>query len=68
MDALGGVVGNQLGGGVVGVQLDLVNGGNGLAAWVVEEDLKVLDSEVGDTDVLGLAGGRELLHLLPMQG
>lgn len=66
MDALGGVVGDQLGGGVVGVQLDLVDGGHDLGAGVVEELLEVLDAEVGDTDVAHLAGGRELLHFLPV--
>lgn len=65
MDALGGVVGNQLGGGVVGVQLNLVDGGDDLGGGVVEELLQVLDAEVGDTDVAHLASGRELLHLLP---
>jgi hypothetical protein len=67
VDALGGVVGNQLGGGVVGVQLDLVNSGDDLGGRVVEEDLEVLDAEVGDTDVADLASGRELLHLLPIK-
>jgi len=66
VDALGGVIGNQLGRGVVGVQLDLVNGGNDLGAGVVQEDLEVLDTEVGDTNVADLAGSRKLLHLLPI--
>lgn len=66
VDALGHVVGNQLRRGVVGVQLDLVDGGGDLAARVVQELLEVLDSEVGDTDVPDLAGGRQLLHLLPV--
>lgn len=65
MDALGSGVRNQLGRGVVGVQLDLVDGGNDLAARVVQELLKVLDTEVGDADVLDPAGGREFLDLLP---
>ena len=65
VDALGGVVGNQLGGGVVGVQLDLVYGWDDLGGGVVEEDLEVLDAEVGDSDVADLAGGGELLHFLP---
>ena len=67
VDALGGAVGDQLGRGVVGVQLDLVNGGNSLAARVVQELLEVLDAEVGDTNVLNLAGGRELLEFLPAE-
>lgn len=66
MDALGGVVGDQLGRGVVGVQLNLVDGGDNLGAGVVQELLKVLDTKVGDTNVLNLAGGGELLHLLPV--
>ena len=66
VDALGGVVGNQLGRGVVGVQLDLVDGGHDLAAGVVEQLLHVPDAKVGDTNVLDLAGGRQLLHLLPI--
>lgn len=39
MDALGGVVRNKLGRGVVGVQLNLVDGRDDLAAGVVQEDL-----------------------------
>jgi hypothetical protein len=66
VDALGGVVGDQLGGGVVGVQLDLVDGRHDLAAGVIEQDLKVLDAEVGDTDVADLASGRQLLQFLPV--
>lgn len=68
MDALGGVVGNQLRGGVVGVQFDLVDSRDDLAAGVVQELLEVLDAEVGDTNVTNLAGGRKLLHLLPERG
>lgn len=66
MDALGGVVGDQLGGGVVGVQLNLVDRGHDLAAGVIQELLEVLDAEVGDTDVADLASGRQLLHFLPV--
>lgn len=66
MDALGCVVGDQLGGGVVGVQLDLVDGGHDLAARVIQELLQVLNAEVGDTDVADLASGRQLLHFLPV--
>lgn len=65
VDALGGVVSNQLGRRVVGVQLNLVDGGHDLGAGVVQKLLEVLDSKVGNTDVLNLAGGRELLHFLP---
>lgn len=66
VDALLLTVLNELGGGVVGVKLDLVDGGDGLAGFVLEEDLEVLDGEVGDTDVLDAARGRQLLELSPM--
>ena len=66
VDALGGVVGNELGRGVVGVQFDLVDGRNDLAARVVQENLQVLDAKVGDTNVPNLAGSRQLLHFLPV--
>ena len=36
-----------------------------LGRWVIEQLLQVLDSKVGNTNVLDLAGGRQLLHLLP---
>jgi hypothetical protein len=36
-----------------------------LARWVIEQLLQVLDSKVGDTDVLDLASRGKLLHLLP---
>lgn len=39
VNALGGVVRNKLGRGVVGVQLDLVDGRDDLAAGVIQEDL-----------------------------
>lgn len=48
------------------MQLDLVDRRDDLAARVVEEPLKVLNAKVGDTDVPHLAGGRQLLHLLPL--
>jgi hypothetical protein len=66
VDALLLTVVDELGGGVVGVKLDLVDGGNGLAGLVLEEDLKVLDGEVGDTDVLDAARGGQLLELSPV--
>lgn len=50
---------------VVGVQLNLVDGWNGLARGVVEEDLEVLDAEVGNTNVLDTARSGELLELTP---
>lgn len=65
VDTLGSVVRNQLGRGVVRVQLDLVDSGHDLGRGVIEELLEVLDAEVGDTDIADLAGGRQLLHLLP---
>jgi hypothetical protein len=66
VDALLLAVVDELGGGVVGVKLDLVDGGNGLAGLVLEEDLEVLDGEVGDTDVLDAARGGQLLELSPV--
>jgi hypothetical protein len=65
VDVLGLAVVDELGRRVVGVELDLVNGRYGLAAGVVEELLKVLDGEVGDTNVLHAARSRKLLELLP---
>jgi hypothetical protein len=56
---------DELGGGVVGVEFDLVDGGDGLAGLVLEENLEVLDGEVGDTNVLDAARGRQLLELSP---
>lgn len=65
MNALLLAVVDEFRGGVVGVKLDLVDGGDGLARLVLEEDLEVLDGEVGDTDVLDAARGRQLLELSP---
>lgn len=65
MNALLLAVVDELRGGVVGVKLDLVDGGDGLARLVLEEDLEILDGEVGDTDVLDAARGRQLLELSP---
>ena len=56
---------DQLRAGVVGVQLDLVDGRHGLAARVVEQLLHVLNAEVRDTNVLDAAARGQLLHLLP---
>ena len=66
VDALLLAVVDELGGGVVGVQLDLVDGGDDLAAGVIQELLEVPDAEVGDTDVADLASGRQLLDFLPV--
>lgn len=66
MDTLGVAVCNQLGRGIVRVQFDLVDSGDDLAAWVAQEDIEVLNTEVGDTNVLDFAGFRELLHFLPV--
>jgi hypothetical protein len=65
VDALLLAVLDELWGWVVGVELDLVDGWDGLAGGVVEEFLEVLDGKVGDADVLYAAGGGELLHFLP---
>jgi hypothetical protein len=50
---------------VVGVELDLVDGRCDLKPRVGEELLKVLDGEVGDTNILDAARLRELLELSP---
>ena len=50
---------------VVGVELDLVDGGCGLEPRVGKELLKVLDGKVGDTNVLDAAGLGKLLQLGP---
>lgn len=50
---------------VVGVQLDLVDGGRDLEARVGEKLLEVLDREVGDTNVLDASRLWELLELGP---
>lgn len=60
VDALGLAELEQLPLGVLGVELDLVGGGDNLGGG--EELLEVLDREVGDTDGLGLAGGDQGLH------
>lgn len=65
VNTLGGVVGNELRGGVVRVQFDLVDSRDDLGGGVIEQLLQVLDTKVGDTDVANFACGRELLHLLP---
>lgn len=65
VDALLLAVVEELGRGVVGVELDLVDGGDGLAGLILEEDFEVLDSEVGYTNVLDAAGSGKLLELSP---
>jgi hypothetical protein len=50
---------------VVGVEFDLVNGRRDLGARVGKKLLKVLDPEVGDTNVLHTARLWELLHFSP---
>jgi hypothetical protein len=63
VDVLLLAVGDELRGRVVGVQLDLVDGRRGFG--VFEQDLEVLDGEVGDADVLDFAGARQLFELGP---
>jgi len=65
VDAFGFAVVEEFGGGAIRMQLDLVDGGDGLAGRVVKEDLKVPNAEVRDANVLDPAGGRELLELGP---
>jgi hypothetical protein len=52
--------------GVVGVELDLVDGRNSLTRLVLEKDLEVLDGKVGHTNVLDAARSGELLKLSPV--
>ena len=66
MDTLLLAVVDQLWRWVVWVELDLVDGWDGLARLVLEEDLEVLDGKVGDTDVLDAAGSGELLEFSPV--
>lgn len=65
VDALGGVKGDELGGRVARVQLDLVDGGDHLALFVGEQLLEILDAKVGDADIAHLASADQLLHLAP---
>ena len=65
MDTLLLAVVDQLWRWVVWVELDLVDGWDGLARLVLEEDLEVLDGKVGDTNVLDAAGSGELLEFSP---
>lgn len=65
VDALGRVVGDELGRRVARVQLDLVGGGDDLGVGAAEELLEVGDAKVGDANVADLAGADELLHLAP---
>ena len=48
------------------MELDLVDGWDCFARRVGEELFEVLDSEVGDADILDFSGCGELLHLLPV--
>jgi hypothetical protein len=65
VNALVRAVLDELGRGVVGVELDLVDGGNSLARVVLEKHLEVLDGKVGHTNVLDAARGGEFLQLSP---
>ena len=65
MDALLLAVLDEFGGGVVGVEFYLVDGGDDLEGRVVEQFFEVSDAEVGDADVADFAGGGELLEVLP---
>lgn len=66
VDTLGSVVGDQLRGGVVRVNLDLVDGRDGGGGRGVQEDLEIPDAEVGHTNILYSSGSGELLHLSPL--
>ena len=50
--------------GIIGVELDLINGWDSLARMLGEKVLEVFDAEVGDSDIADFVFG-ELLHLLP---
>ena len=97
VDALGGVICDELGGGVVGVEFDLVDCWNDLVTKsgqqrpltklqffyfaanlsdvgmrvtylcrrIVEQLLQVLNTKVGNANVLYFASADQLLHLLP---
>lgn len=81
MDALGGVVGDELGGGVAWMQLDLVDSGNDLYCQLrtldalakdtyrgrrtVQQLLEVSNAKVGHTNVANLSPIQQLLHLSP---
>lgn len=65
VDVLALEVLDELGRGVAGVQLDLVDGGGDLCGLGGEELLHVGDVEVGHADVLDLARVEQLLQLAP---
>lgn len=65
VDVLALQVLDELGRGVAGVQLDLVDGGRDLCGLGGQELLHVGDVEVGHADVLDLAGVQKLLQLAP---
>ena len=57
---------DEFGGRVIRVELDLVDGWQGLAGMLGEEVVEVLDAKVRDSDVSNLVF-RELLHLFPIR-
>lgn len=65
VNALRSVIGDQLGRWIARVQFDLVDGGHNLGARIIEEAFQVPNAKIGHPNVSHLAGGWQLLHLLP---
>lgn len=66
VNSLRGIVCHKFRRRIVGVQLDLVDCWDDLGCGSTEQTLKVLDAEIGHTNVSDLTGGRKLLHFLPV--
>ena len=56
MDSFFFIIRHQLRTRVVGVQFNLVDGGDGFAGGVAEEFFEVSDTEIGDADVADFSG------------
>ena len=65
MDTLRLIVSHQFGARIVGVQLDLIDGRDGLTRGVAEEFFEILDAEVGHAYIANFARGGKFLHFLP---
>lgn len=64
MDPVVCTVRNEFGGRVAGVEFDLVDSGDGLAAGRVQKSFEVANGKVRDADVMGHGLG-DFLHLGP---